>query len=58
MDVMTTLALPLFYVDDLSVCIVQCSSWLSSCLGDVNSAMKSASIWAFMAIRGQYSISN
>ena len=57
-EMMTTPTLPLFYVDDPSVWIVQSSSWLSSCSGEVNSAMKSTSTWAFMVVQGWYSISN
>ena len=51
---------PLFYVDDPSVWIVQRagSSGLSLCLGEVNSAMKFDSAWAFMAVLGRYFMSN
>lgn len=58
--IMTTLAPPLFYTDDPSICIVRWigSSWFSSCLGMVNIVMKSTSAWAFMAVRGLYSMLN
>ena len=49
---MTTPAPPLLLVDDLSMWIVQSSSWFSSCSGAVNSAIKSSSAWAFRSSRG------
>ena len=57
-EVMTMPALPPFCVDNPSVFIVQRSSWLFASSGVVNSAMKSANAWAFIAIRGRYSTSN
>ena len=57
-EVMTMPALPLFCVDDPSVFIVQRSSWLFASLGVVNSTMKSANAWTFIAVWGRYSTSN
>ena len=58
-EVMTTPTLPIFFTDDPSVCIVHnfdAFTVLSS--GKVNSTIKSANTWAFMAVRGLYSMSN
>ena len=49
----TTPIPPLFCVDDPSICIVQSSPWTSSCSREVNSAMKFAITWAFMAVQGR-----
>ena len=58
-EVMMTPTPPIFFTDDRFVYIVHNSDMFAAfSFGKVNLAIKLANTWAFMAVRGLYSMSN